>query len=134
MKTLGLFLILLSGCWEERSGFEFGKNQEIRRLNAQSALEVEVNFTNLKKFILTPHCLNCHNQSSNNPAYDPIDFSSLESMMIERYEALINPGDAQNSRLYQSVHQQRMPLDEKLNIYEIDFLRRWINYCAPSDC
>lgn len=76
--------------------------------------------------VLLSYCLGCH--SSGNPSGGGVD--------LGHYNAILNyivPGDAENSPLYQSIVQGRMPTNgQTLASEELALLKDWIDQGAPN--
>ena len=95
--------------------------------------ELPLNYANLKKFILEPKCMSCHSGADAKPKNDPIDFTSYETAMVKRFVPLIVGGKPEISRLFISVDSGEMPPKVRLPKGDVDYIRRWIEACAPKD-
>jgi len=92
-----------------------------------------LNFNSLKEYILKPKCFSCHSGADAKPENDPIDFTSYESTMIKRFVPLLKKGMPEKSRLYLSVFKGEMPVNRPLHKTEINFIKKWIEVCAPKE-
>ena len=67
------------------------------------------------------------------PKNDPIDFTSYETAMVKRFVPLLVGGKPEISRLFISVDSGEMPPKVRLPKGDVDYIRRWIEACAPKD-
>ena len=130
--SFSLFLILVS-CIEKTTELtariKEDRSIEDLLINGQAPL----NFESLQKYILRPKCMSCHSGEDAEPENDPIDFTSYESTMIDRFVPLLVKGIPEKSRLFQSVYEGEMPEEGTLSTAEIDFIKKWIQACAPKE-
>ena len=133
MSKLLLILVLVNGCLNKKSGLVFkNKNINVQDSRILISPNEKLSFSTLYKYILEPKCLSCHSGENAKPENDPIDFSSYKLMMIDRFVPLLKKGDALKSRLFESVDSGMMPIGEKLHPVEIEYIRNWIDACAPD--
>ena len=87
--------------------------------------KLDVDYINLKKYILEDKCLNCHNTQR---AKAEVDLSTYDSMFgfSEYFSTITGPGMPNQSALYTEVFNGNMPPKTKLSLEEIDYIRRWI--------
>ncbi|MFT6631539.1 MAG: hypothetical protein ACJAS4_001488 [Bacteriovoracaceae bacterium] len=132
-------LILLNSCFDRNAtDVKYSKNNFTSRETLLARGEAPLNFSSLKKYILKPKCISCHAGEDAKPASDPIDFSTYETTMIDRFAPLFILGKGEKSRLVKSLThtdlERRMPLDaNQLSKLEIEFITNWINACAPKE-
>ncbi len=86
---------------------------------------LDVDYVNLKKFILQDKCLGCHKTDR---AKAEVDLSTYETMfgMSFYFSTITEPGMPEQSALYTEVFKGNMPPRTKLSDDEIDYIRRWI--------
>jgi hypothetical protein len=78
---------------------------------------------------LQSRCLRCH--SGARPKGD-LDLTTRAGLLEGGVGGvLIVPGKATDSRLFEYVHEKKMPPKQPLTLAEIDLLRRWIDAGAP---
>tara|TARA_R110000868_G_scaffold132380_3_gene343233 strand:+ start:54456 stop:54842 length:387 start_codon:yes stop_codon:yes gene_type:complete len=92
-----------------------------------------IGFKAVHKYIFTPKCLSCHSGPNAEPQEDPIDLSTYESTMIDRFIPLIVKGNPYKGRLYNSLESGEMPPKSRLHVKEIEFIKKWIEACAPKE-
>jgi len=87
--------------------------------------KLDVDYINLKEYILKDKCLNCHNTQR---AKAEVDLSTYDSMFgfSEYFSTITTPGMPNQSALYTEVFSGNMPPKTKLSLEEIDYIRRWI--------
>tara|TARA_R110002049_G_scaffold178078_4_gene345278 strand:- start:5419 stop:5928 length:510 start_codon:yes stop_codon:yes gene_type:complete len=127
-------ILSLSGCLE-RSATElkFSKPDNTFRENQMIRGEAPLNYASLKKYVLKPKCMSCHSGTDAKPKNDPIDFSSYETAMVDRFVPLLLKGKPEKSRLFKSVDSGEMPEEGTLHPAEIEFIKQWIKACAPKE-
>ncbi len=139
MQKTNIFFIfsvflLAFGCMERNpSKLEFVETNNLVRDNQLIRGEAPLSYESLKKYILKPKCMSCHSGPDAKPVNDPIDFSTYEKAMIDRFVPLLVKGKPQISRLFLSVKSGDMPIEGSLQQEEIDFIKKWIEACAPKD-
>jgi len=132
-------LTLLNSCFDRNTtDMKYSKNNLTSRETLLARGEAPLNFASLKKYILKPKCISCHTGEDAKPKSDPIDFSTYETTMIDRFAPLFIVGRGERSRLVKSLThtnlEKRMPLEaNQLSILEIEFITNWINACAPKE-
>ncbi len=77
--------------------------------------------------------MSCHSGPNAKPKNDPIDFTTYETTMIDRFIPLLVKGRPDKSRLYLSVENGEMPIEGVLSNIEIEFIKKWIEACAPKN-
>jgi len=95
--------------------------------------EAEVNYQNLNEYIIKTKCIKCHQGPQAEPENDPVDLSSYELIMEDRFIPVLIKGSPQRSRLFLTVESFEMPPKVPLEPEEIEFIRKWIENCAPKD-
>ena len=132
-RTILLFTLLLTvSCTRSASDLVFKTKSQLQRGSKMQRGQAPLTYESLYKYILKPKCLSCHGAKDAKPVKDPIDFSTYETMMIDRFVPLLIKGKAFKSRLFESVDSGEMPEEGMLSAAEIDFIRKWINACAPK--
>lgn len=126
-------MLLLQSCYRNKSNLIFENIAQITGSRTLIKDTTPIGFTSLKKLILVPKCISCHSGPEAKPESDPIDFSSYESTMIDRFIPLIVKGNPYKGRLFESVESGEMPPKIRLHAREIDFIKKWIEACAPKD-
>lgn len=124
---------ILQGCYRPRSKLIY---EEIKGISGSGTLirtTTPLGFDSLHKFILKPKCLSCHSGPNAEPMNDPIDFSTYESTMVDRFIPLVVKGNPYKGRLFNSVESGEMPPKMNLHQKEIDFIKKWIEACAPKE-
>jgi len=132
LSFLAIFLLIISCIRDRPSELVF---REFQDSAGRSWLKpgAPLNFASVKTFILEPKCLSCHSGASAKPENDPIDFSTYETTMVDRFIPLLVKGDPEDSRLYHSVETGEMPPKKRLTNEEIEFIHDWIDACAPEE-
>jgi len=124
----------LSGCLERApSELEFSKVDNAFRESQLVQGNAPLNYASLKKYILKPKCMSCHSGPDAKPYNDPIDFSTYETAMVDRFVPLLLKGEPEKSRLFKSVDSGEMPEEGTLHPVEIEFIKQWIKACAPKE-
>ena len=77
--------------------------------------------------------MSCHSGPDAKPMNDPIDFTTYDTTMVDRFIPLLVKGKPQKSRLFLSVEEGEMPVDGTLSNIEIEFVKKWIDACAPKE-
>ncbi|MCO4795052.1 MAG: hypothetical protein KC493_15150 [Bacteriovoracaceae bacterium] len=133
MKIVLLFLLFaLSSCFSssEKSDVSFKDRRNDVRGRVLITPKSPLSFKFLKKNILDRKCTSCH--SPPDPDLD-IDFSTYETTTEDRFVPILIKGKAEKSRLYKSVLSGEMPAQSSmLSSQEIEYIKRWINNCAPE--
>jgi len=133
-SLLPLFLLFISfSCKRSPSELTFKSRDQLVRGNLLTAGKAPLNYDSLQKFILKPKCMSCHSGSDAKPKNDPIDFTTYESTMTDRFIPLLVKGMPHKSRLFLSVESGEMPVEGALSEVEVDFIKKWIEACAPKD-
>lgn len=138
MRCLQLLLLLgfTSSCVFPVKGplsFKVKKETGLSVISPIIAGNAEYNFKNLYDHILKPKCLKCHQGEEAKPKNDPIDFSNYEIMMTDRFVPLLRKGEPLRSRLFLEVESGEMPPRFPLEPEEIEYIKRWIELCAPKE-
>lgn len=92
-----------------------------------------VSFENLNETILIPKCLYCHQNANQNNHF--VDLSSYEKIVSGNvFPPLVVEGNPEESSLYSSVRDSRMPVNNpRLRPQEIEYLRVWILLGAKKE-
>lgn len=94
--------------------------------------EAKYNFQTLYDYILKPKCIGCHNESRGRPSWDPVILTSYNSLLKGNFVPVINKGKPEESTLYSEVFKGSMPPKVPLEEVEIQYIRDWIEKCAPE--
>jgi len=135
-RSVPIFILLLalSGCLDRSpSDLKFSKLDNTFGGNQLLQSNAPLNYASLKKYILKPKCNSCHSGTDAKPTNDPIDFSTYETAMVDRFVPLLIKGKPERSRLFKSVDSGEMPEEGVLHPIEIEFIKQWIKACAPKD-
>ena len=131
---LVIFILVVSAsCKRSPSDLSFKSKDDLVRRNQLATGEAPLNFNSLQKYILKPKCMSCHSGPDAKPNNDPIDFTTYDSTMVDRFIPLLVKGKPQKSRLFLSVEEGEMPVDGTLSNIEIEFVKKWIDACAPKE-
>ena len=131
---LAIFILVISAsCKRSPSDLSFKSKDDLVRRNQLATGEAPLNFNSLQKYILKPKCMSCHSGPDAKPNNDPIDFTTYDSTMVDRFIPLLVKGKPQKSRLFLSVEDGEMPVDGTLSNVEIEFIKKWIEACAPKE-
>ncbi len=131
---LVIFILVISAsCKRSPSDLSFKSKDDLVRRNQLATGEAPLNFNSLQKYILKPKCMSCHSGPDAKPNNDPIDFTTYDSTMVDRFIPLLVKGKPQKSRLFLSVEDGEMPVDGTLSNVEIEFIKKWIEACAPKE-
>ena len=135
MKSLLItfILVITASCKRSPSDLSFKSRDELVRGNQLITGEAPLNFYSLQKYILKPKCMSCHSGPDAKPMNDPIDFTTYDTTMVDRFIPLLVKGKPQKSRLFLSVEEGEMPVDGTLSNIEIEFVKKWIDACAPKE-
>lgn len=135
MKVILITFILIFSvsCKRSPSDLTFKSRDELVRGNQLMTGKAPLNFKSLQKYILKPKCMSCHSGPDAKPKNDPIDFSTYELTMVDRFIPLLVKGKPEKSRLFLSVEDGEMPVEGMLSNIEIEFIKKWIEACAPED-
>ncbi len=134
ISLIYISLLTLSGCLNRSAtDLKFLKSNNLFRENLMTRGEAPLNYASLKKYVLKPKCMSCHSGADAKPSKDPIDFSSYEKAMVDRFIPLLIKGKPEKSRLFKSVHSGEMPEEGTLHPKEIEFIKQWIKACAPKN-
>ncbi len=116
---LVVLAVLLGGCSKA------GSNE------SSLDLPLVASYESLNANVFAPKCLTCHEGAG---APHGVDLSSYESIVQSNlFPALVVPGDPENSSLYASVSEGRMPKGPaKLGRAEIEAIASWIRNGAPK--
>ena len=133
-SLLFIFCAIITGCMQRNPSdvAYIGFAEESTSTGPISA-DLPLNYKNLKKFILEPKCMSCHSGVDAKPENDPIDFTSFETAMVKRFVPLLIEGKPEISRLFISVDRGEMPPRGKLHEQDLDYIKRWIEACAPKE-
>ncbi len=128
-------IVILSSCYGKRSPLKYVDKTLVDQEALIALSEAPISFKTLQTRILKPKCMKCHSSSAGRvePDLDPIDFDSYDSMMVDRFIPLLKKGFPEKSRLYDVVETGEMPIRERLNDDEIEFIAKWIRACAPNE-
>ena len=126
-------LTLATSCKRSPSDLTFKSRDDLVRGNQLMTGKAPLNFKSLQKYILKPKCMSCHSGPDAKPKNDPIDFTTYETTMIDRFIPLLVKGKPQKSRLFLSVEEGEMPVEGTLSNVEIEFIKKWIEACAPKE-
>lgn len=90
---------------------------------------LDVDYVNLKKYVLDDNCISCHNAKR---AKGGVDLSSYKTMFgDDDYGKIVDPGKPDNSDLYYDISNGDMPpRGDTLTKEEIDYVKRWIEQGA----
>ncbi len=131
---LAIFILVISAsCKRSPSDLSFKSKDDLVRRNQLATGEAPLNFNSLQKYILKPKCMSCHSGPDAKPNNDPIDFTTYDSTMVDRFIPLLVKGKPQKSRLFLSVEDGEMPVEGTLSNVEIEFIKKWIEACAPKE-
>ena len=130
-KIIAILLVLTS-CGRNPSQLTFQEREHIPGGGFLIPGDAPVSFESVQDYILKPKCMSCHSGPDAKPSNDPIDFTTYESTMEDRFIPLLIKGDPENSRLYEAVETGDMPVEGTLSNKEIEFIRDWIVACAPK--
>jgi hypothetical protein len=131
---LFIIFILASGCLKrDPSEVQFSKTSDVIRSNEMLRGEAPLSYASLKKYVLKPKCMSCHSGPDAKPTNDPIDFSTYETAMVKRFVPLLIKGKPDTSRLFLTVESGEMPVEGVLHEKEVEFVKRWIEACAPKN-
>ncbi len=131
---LVIFILVISAsCKRSPSDLSFKSKDDLVRRNQLATGEAPLNFNSLQKYILKPKCMSCHSGPDAKPNNDPIDFTTYDSTMVDRFIPLLVKGKPQKSRLFLSVEEGEMPVEGTLSNVEIEFIKKWIEACAPKE-
>jgi len=110
--------------------------------------EVLTVFSTRSAFGIFAACTDCHMSSTEPPSFNGLDLTSFEGVMSGAHaavrvkkglpaHAIVVPGDAENSPLYQRLTQNRMPAginpSETRDHPNVRLLMRWIEQGAQCD-
>lgn len=126
-------LFVASSCYRAKSKLIY---EEINRTIGSGTLisvTTPLGFKSVHEYIFVPKCLRCHSGPNAEPPEDPIDLSSYESTMTDRFIPLIVKGNPYKGRLYGSLESGEMPPKIRLHDKEIEFIKKWIEACAPKE-
>ena len=126
-------LVFMISCKRRPSDLTFKSRDELVRGNQLMTGKAPLNFKSLQKYILKPKCMSCHSGPDAKPINDPIDFSTYELTMVDRFIPLLVKGKPEKSRLFLSVEDGEMPVEGVLSNIEIEFIKKWIEACAPKE-
>ena len=101
---LVIFILVISAsCKRSPSDLSFKSKDDLVRRNQLATGEAPLNFNSLQKYILKPKCMSCHSGPDAKPNNDPIDFTTYDSTMVDRFIPLLVKGKPQKSRLKHSL-------------------------------
>ena len=134
-----LILFLLSSiafsCIDKKKGkFNFKEvgTTEFVEVNPILDGDAPINFKTLYNYILKPKCIGCHSSQLAYPENDPVNLSKYFYLVESRFVPILVKGNAERSRLFLSVKHGEMPPKAPLDPKEIDYIKKWIDLCAPE--
>jgi hypothetical protein len=136
LTVITLLLTILSGCLPldiEKGELQFRVKTSESIINPIIKGEAKLNFENLYEYILKPKCISCHSDSLAEPLNDPIKLNEYNYLIEDRFVPILRKGKPLKSRLYLEVFYGEMPPKAPLNPKEIEYIKKWIEKCAPKD-
>ncbi len=112
-----LVLAVLSGC-----------NYRVEKVSLQDERQTgERWYAWIDRTVLQPRCVSCHGGAKISMG---IDLSSYRALMASN---VVVPGQPDQSQLFQSVSEGKMPVGPPLTVSQVDRIRTWISVGAPGD-
>ncbi len=130
-----LLFILACSCLSSEKGplrFSVPDRRDLVVVSPIIAGTADYDFKTLYKHILLPKCIGCHEGSSAKPENDPIDLSSYNYLVEDRFIPILRPGEPHKSRLFLSTLNNEMPPQAPLEPEEVLYIKNWIKKCAPE--
>jgi mono/diheme cytochrome c family protein len=93
-----------------------------------------VTFSQIESTILGPKCVSCHQSPDGQAGVNLDSYAAIENAPATHGHAILEPGSADTSHLYDAVKSGDMPPGgPMLSADEIQMIRDWINEGAPNN-